>query len=499
MLAYALLASALVIAACGLVYELVAGALASYLIGDTITQFSTVIGAYLFAMGVGAYFAQFLKRDLLVRFVQIEILVGVFGGFSAMALFAAFAYGLAFSVVLYALVVLVGVLVGMEIPLLMRILRDRLEFEALVSRVLSFDYLGALLASLAFPLWFVPHLGLMRSALAFGLINLLVAALTLWLFRADLRRPGLWAATVVALILVGAGFAGAERFSRFAEQQLYPDPVILSQQTPYQRIVLTHEGRHTSLYLNHHLQFNTSDEHRYHESLVHPAASALVSLRRALVLGGGDGMVARELLRYDSIEGITLVDLDSAVTTLFRDRADLARLNAGALRDARVTIVNRDAWRWLEDNRDTFDLIVIDFPDPSNFAIGKLYTTAFYRLIKRALAPAGRIAIQATSPLFARDAFWCVVATLESAGLKTVPYHVYVPSFGEWGFVLAGHAPYVPSARLPSGLRFLNNATLPGLFVFSEDMARVTVEPNRLDTQIVVQYYERAWREALNE
>jgi spermidine synthase len=498
-LAYLLLASALVIAACGLVYELVAGALASYLIGDTLTQFSTVIGTYLFAMGVGAYLAQYLRGDLLARFVQIEILVGVFGGFSAMALFGAFAYGLAFGPVLYALVGLVGVLVGLEIPLLMRILRDRLEFEALVSRVLSFDYLGALLASLAFPLWFVPQLGLIRSALFFGLVNLAVAGLTLWLFRAELRRVSLWAGTGAALLAVGGGFAFAERFSRHAEQQMYPDPVILSRQSPYQRIVLTHEGKHTSLWLNHHLQFNSSDEHRYHEALVHPAAAAHPAPRRALVLGGGDGLAVRELLKYTTLERITLVDLDRAVTDLFREHAALTPLNGGSLRDPRVTVVNRDAWRWLEENTDSFDIVVVDFPDPSNFAVGKLYTGTFYRLLRRALAPGGRIAIQATSPLFAREAYWCVVATLEAAGLKTVPYHVYVPSFGEWGYVLAGHDDYAPPRALPAGLRFLNARTLPGLFVFSEDMARVAVEPNRLDTQVVVQYYERAWKAALNE
>lgn len=500
MLAYLLLASTLVIAACGLVYELVAGALASYLIGDTITRFSTVIGVYLFAMGVGAWLAKYIRRDLLARFVQLEILVGVFGGFSAMALFAAFAFGMAFSVMLYVMVMLVGILVGMEIPIMMRILRKRMEFNDLVSRVLSFDYLGALLASLALPLWFVPHLGLIRSALVFGIINLGVAALTLWLFRRDLDRPDLRVSTAAGLALLVAGLVWAEDFSRYAESQLYPEPVIYSKQTPYQRIVATSAGRHTNLYLNSHLQFSSKDEYRYHEALVHPAAASPARIaRHALVLGGGDGMAVRELLRYPGIERITLVDLDPGVTTLFRDHDRFALLNGFALRDPRVTIVNQDAWRWLEQNRDTFGLVIIDFPDPGNFALGKLYTTTFYRLLKHRLAPDGIVAIQATSPLFAREAYWCVVTTLETAGLKTVPYHVYVPSFGEWGFIIASRERYTPPTSLPAGLRYLTRQTLPGLFVFSEDMARVPTEANRLDNQIVVQYYERAWRASLRE
>jgi spermidine synthase len=495
-LAWLLLASTLVIAACGLAYELTAGALASYLVGDTITLFSTVIGTYLCAMGVGAWLSQFVRRDLAARFVALEILVGLCGGFSAAALFAAFASNLAFHVVLYALVAVVGVLVGMEIPLMLRILRRRLAFEALVARVLSADYLGALAASLVFPLWFVPRLGLIRGALVFGIVNLLVALLTLWLFRRELRGRGLWAAAGAALALLGAGLAYAEQFARRTEQQLYPDPVILARQSPYQRIVVTHDGAATRLYLNHHLQFDSTDEHRYHEALVHPALAALAAPRRALVLGGGDGLAVRELLRYPGLERITLVDLDAAVTALFRDHPALARLNGGALADARVTVVNDDAWRWLDANDGVYDAIVVDLPDPSNFALGRLYSSAFYRLLKRRLAPHGRLVVQATSPLFAREAYWCVVATLEAAGLATVPYHAYVPSFGEWGFVLAGHAPYAPPRDLPAGLRFLAPATLPTLFVFSPDMARVPVEPNRLDTQVLVQYYERAWRAA---
>ena len=492
-----LLAAALLISACGLVYELVAGALASYLVGDTLTRFSTVIGSYLFAMGAGAWLARYVRGDALARFVEIEIAAGVIGGFSSMLLFAAFAANALFLPLLYLLVLAVGLLVGAEIPLLLRLLRAHLEFEDLVSRVLSLDYIGALLASLIFPLWLVPSLGLVRTGLAFGLLNMAVALATLWIFRQRLRQPGLWLAAGFSAAALAAGFAGAERFSRSFEERLFRGEVVFAEQTPYQRVALLRRGEGVRLYLNGRLQFASRDEHRYHEALVHPALAALVSPRRALVLGGGDGLALREILRYPSVESVTLVDIDERVTSMFRANPQLAALNGGALADPRVNVVNADAWRWLEaraTHAPRFDAIVLDLPDPSSYALGRIYSAPFFRLLSRHLAPDGLIVTQATSPVAAREAFWCIVATAEAAGLRTMPYHAHVPSFGEWGFVIAATGDYRPSARLPEGLKFLTPEVLRTLFVFSPDIGRVAVEPNRLDTQALVSYYDRGWR-----
>ena len=495
-----LLAAALLISACGLVYELVAGALASYLIGDTLTRFSTVIGAYLFAMGIGAWLARYLRGDPLAWFVEIEIAAGVIGGFSAMILFAAFAANVLFQPLLYLLVLVVGILVGIEIPLLLRLLRQDFAFEDLVSRVLSLDYLGALLASLVFPLWLVPQMGLVRTGLAFGLLNIVVAALTLWFWRHRLRAPALWLAVGASFAALVAGFALAERFARNAEERLYRGEVVFAEQTPYQRVALLQRGTTVRLYLNGRLQFSSRDEYRYHESLVHPALAALAAPRRVLILGGGDGLALREVLRYPSVESVTLVDIDAQVTTLFRDNLKLAALNGGSLADRRVRIVNEDAWRWLEARAgeaaaQPFDAIVMDLPDPSSYALGRLYSAPFFRLLARQLAPQGLVALQATSPVSVREAFWCIVATLEAAGLRTAPYHASVPSFGgDWGFVIASREPYRAPARLPEGLAFLTPEVLRTLFVFSPDVGPLAVEANRLDTQQLVSYYDRGWR-----
>jgi spermidine synthase len=490
----ALLTSVLLIAACGLVYELVAGALASYLLGDSVTQFSTVIGTYLFAMGVGAWLSRGIVRGLAARFVVVEIMVGLVGGFSAALLFLAFAYTDAFRVVLYVLVFVVGVLVGLEIPLLMRILRDRFEFKDVVANVLTFDYLGALAASVAFPIVLVPRLGLVRASLLFGIVNVLVALWTTVVLRAALGARGyLQAMCAVALVLLGVGMAAADRIQDIAEGNLYADEIVLARTTPYQRIVLTAWKDDLRLFLNSNLQFSSRDEYRYHEALVHPGVSALAAPRRVLVLGGGDGLAVRELLRYPDLESITLVDLDAEMTRLFATHSELTRLNAGAMTNPRVHIVNADAFAWLESATEMFDFAVVDFPDPSNFSLGKLYTTTFYRMLTRRLVPEGAFVVQATSPLFARQSYWCIAATIEQTGLVVAPYHVYVPSFGEWGFVLASRTPLPMASRVPDGLRFLTAATLPQLFVFPDDMRRLPVNVNRLSTQALVHYYESEW------
>jgi spermidine synthase len=488
--------SVLLVAACGLIYELVAGTLASYLVGDSVFQFSTIIGTYLFAMGIGSALSRYLNRGLVHRFVWIELLLGVIGGFSSALLMMAFAFTQGFELILYALVIVMGVLVGLEIPLLMRIVRDRYEFRDVIAHVLTFDYLGALGASLLFPILLVPHLGLVRSAMLFGLVNAGVALWTTYLFSNQLSGTRvLRIACVVVLCGLGIGMANARRITATAEDNIYADDIIFARDTRYQHLVLTRFKDDLRLFLNSHLQFSSRDEYRYHEALIHPGLAAVPTPRHVLVLGGGDGLAVREILKYPEIESITLVDLDPEMTKIFSSHTMLTDLNKKSLLSPKLHVINADAFPWIDSNTDSFDFIVIDFPDPTNYSLGKLYTTAFYRAVARHLSAQGVIVVQSTSPMFARDSFWCIANTLKQAGLKTYPYHVYVPSFGEWGFVLASQHDYSPPTLLPTGLRFIDAKGIPALFQFPPDMAPLAIPPNQLNDQVLVRLYDQDWKD----
>lgn len=488
-----------IIATCGLIYELLAGTLASYVLGDTVTQFSLIIGVYLSAMGVGAWLSGFLDNKRLARrFIEIELGVALIGGLSTPVLFLSFAYLSWFRIALFGKVALIGILVGLELPLLMRILKENVDFKDLVARALTFDYLGALLASLLFPLLFVPKLGLVRTSLFFGLCNAVVALWGTYLLRSllDKRVVLLRVQAAFVMLVLVVGFIKADRLTTWAEEALFEDAIVFTQTSKYQRIVVTRSGDRFKLFLNGNLQFDSADEYRYHESLVHPVMSLAKKPRRVLVLGGGDGLATREILRHPSVESVTLVDLDKAITDLATTFPLLTAKNNNALADPRVTIVNDDAMVWLQEGETgpPYDVAIIDFPDPNNYSLGKLYTRRFYRLLKSRLAPEAPIAVQSTSPLYARTSYWCIVETIEASGYETRPYHVSVPSFGVWGFVLARATSFEIPTEVPDGLRFLTSDSVASLFAFPADLARVPAEINRLNDQRLVRYYENEWR-----
>jgi spermidine synthase len=493
----------LVVATCGLVYELLAGTLASYVLGDSVTQFSLIIGIYLSALGAGAWLSRFIEGELARRFIDVELAVAVVGGASAPLLFLSFAHLSYFHVVLYALVFLIGALVGLEIPLLMRILKDHLDFKELVARVLAFDYAGALIASLLFPLFLVPKLGLVRTSLLFGFLNASVALWATWLMRSLISGGGsvtrLRAQACVVMALLAVAFIKADALTSLAEDAMFADDIIYSKTTAYQRIVITRNRAGFQLFLNGNLQFSSADEYRYHEALVHPvmmlASEGGREVRRVLVLGGGDGLALREILKYPTVQEVTLVDLDPDMTRLSERFPPLARLNNHSFADPRVRVVNEDAMIWLESDTAPFDAAIVDFPDPNTFALGKLYTTRFYKLLKQRLAADAAVSVQSTSPLFARSSYWCIVRTLEAAGFAVRPYYTAVPSFGVWGFALARREAFDIPLRAPSvELKFLDDQSLPAMFALSADLGPVPVEINRLDNQALVRYYEAEWR-----
>jgi spermidine synthase len=506
-----LVLSVFVVASCGLAYELIAGALSSYLLGDSILQFSSIIGCYLFAMGVGAHLSRYVGDDQVIeRFIDIELLIALLGGLSASVLFLVFSWSAAsFRTVLYVVVFLIGAMVGMEIPLVMRILNDRkTEFKELVSRVLTFDYLGALAVSLLFPLILAPKLGLSRTAFLFGLMNAGVAFWMIRLFKADLGLlPGavgsnarfallqMKAVVVLALMVLGLGFS--DRLTSWTERQLYGDDVVHAFTSAYQRIIVTRWNGDLRLFINGNLQFSTRDEHRYHEALVHPVMQAHGAAGKVLVLGGGDGLAVREVLKYPEVQSVTLVDLDPQMTQLFSSSAQLVQLNLGSLRHEKVKVVNQDAMVWLDSHKQQYDVVIIDLPDPSNFSLGKLYSVPFYRLLKKHLKDDAMVVVQSTSPYFAPNAFWSINATLTEAKLKTWPYHLYVPSFGEWGFIIASaKREFVVPTQYRVATRFLDPTIAAAMFVFPKDMAARDVQPNFLNSQPLVRYFESDWANA---
>jgi spermidine synthase len=489
-----LLLSVFVIATCGLIYELVAGTLASYLLGDSITQFSTIIGTYLFAMGIGSYLSRYLNKNLIVWFIQIELLVGLIGGFSSTVLFLVFDQVVYFRVILYAIVSLTGMFVGLEIPILMRILKEEFEFKDLVSEVFTFDYIGALLASLIFPLFFVPHVGLIRTSLFFGLINTAVALWVIYSFKHQVKyvRSLISAAWLVFLLMVTC-FIFADYIQHYTESIAYHDKIIISKSSPYQRIVVTNNKNELRLYINGNLQFSTLDEYRYHESLVHPIMSNTVDRDTVLVMGGGDGMAVRELLKYPEIKKIILVDLDPEMTKLFKSHPALSKLNNHSFSDSRVEVINDDAFIWALNQKNTYSTIIIDFPDPSNFSLGKLYSSTFYNRLYQLLKPNGCTVIQSTSPYCAPLSFWCVNATLKKGGFNTLPYHTYIPSFGEWGYIIGYKEHFNQAQSYPTALKYISPVLFEQMCFFSKDMSDRPVEINRLNNQVLVQYFDQEW------
>ena len=493
-----------VVAACGLVYELVAGALGSYLLGDAVTQFSLVIGVFLSAMGIGSWASRFVRKNLVQWFVGLEILLGLLGGASSVVLFATSALlAPLLPVVFYGQCAVLGVLVGLEIPLLVRILRDQRGWEEALSDTLALDYLGALAGSLAFPLLALPFLGLSRASVAFGFLNLAVSGLGIALVPRGrkLLIGGLSAAAVVLFALL----LGSGRLVGFLEDQHYADHVVHAESSPYARIVVTRWRNDVRMYLNGHLQFSSIDEARYHEALVVPAMEASGRPpQRVLILGGGDGLAAKRVLAYPSVREVVLVDLDPAVVRIARHRPDLRALHGGSLDDPRVTVIHDDAFTWIQEDPRRFDVVLIDLPDPNAPGLARLYSTSFYQSVARRLDEGGVMVTQATSPFYAKEAFWCIERTVAASiddshprgRMRTYPYHVNVPSFGEWGFVLASQREIDVDALVPTiETKVLTPESTRAMFVFPADISRPEgVQVNRLDDPVLYGYHLKGWR-----
>ena len=553
--------SMFVMGGCGLAYEYTVSKLSSDLLGNSARQWAIIIGVMMFFMGVGADAQKYLRsRSLIDKLILAEIALGVVGGFGPILLLHTYVSSLeSYVAVQYLLIATIGLLIGLEIPILTRVnaeaaavgasARGSAEDGAAADRELRFnlggilkmDYVGALAGALVW-VFVLPRLfSLTTGAFVLGLLNVLAAATALLYFRRRVERPReLVAALGVAVVALWVGLAHADGWTHTAEQGLYRDRIVYAETTPFQHIVLTQStAGDVALYLNGHLQLHSYDEHIYHESLVHPAMAAAGARRRVLILGGGDGLALREVLRYDDVESVTLVDIDPAITRLAAESPYLVGLNRGSLESARVVIppgagvtagaeaaapaathrqagdpsvapgrvrvVNLDALVMLERATGSFDVILVDFPDPNALELSKLYSVEAYRLLRSKLSADGVVAVQSTSPARARDAFLCVGRTLRAAGLSAVPYHEYVPSFGDWGWWIASRDDRISEPRLRERLRGITRIPVPTRHVTPDTIAASLVfgrealeteraEINTLARDVIYRYYLDAWR-----
>ena len=490
----ALLFGTFLIAICGLIYQLLEGTLSSYLLGDSIYHFSLVIGLFMSSMGIGSWLSRFIEENLEAAFVKLQLTIAILGGFSAFILFFAFAYIDNYDAFLYLITVALGTMLGIEIPLIIRILKESFSLKTNISNVFTVDYIGALFASLLFPLVLVPKLGLMQTSFLFGMVNLFVGAMAWYIFRKLLGKRYIVYLMLVFLILI-TGFWQSNKLTNMIENKLYKNNIIYTKQTTYQKIIVTGSKGRVQFYINGAIQFDSIDEHRYHESLVHPAMMSAKAHENILIIGGGDGMALREVLKYKDVKKVTLVDLDPEITTLFKEHKELSKLNNHSYRDERVTVLNQDAWKFIEGAEELFDVMIIDLPDPNNISLSRLYSQTFYKILKNKLSKTGVMVTQASSPLFTRKAFWSIEKTMANTKLYTKAYHTYVPSFGEWGFVLGGNFPIDFEKQKPmEGLKYLNEDVMKRMPLFAPDIAKLEVEGNKLSTHRLIEYYDEGWK-----
>ncbi len=517
-----LLASVFIIATCGLLYELMLSSLSSYFWGNSIMQFSITIGLFMFFMGVGSYLSKYFKKDLFETFIIVEIILGFFGGISALALDLVFAYTSYYSLYNFLFISLLGVLIGIEIPIVTRIIVKYNSLKNTVAQVLSFDYIGALAASFIFPLILLPKLGIIKTSFVIGILNLLVSAYNGILFRDIIKRSSLFYSISIALIIAFSfGIMFTDKLENKVEQKIYQDKIIFKTTTKYQHLVLTRWRNDVRLFINGSIQFSSIDEYRYHESLVHLPMMLSEDNEKVLILGGGDGMAVREVLKYKGVKQIDLVDLDPEMTKLGRDNDIFRNLNKDALRNAKVNIINDDAFNFVSNSSQIYSTVIIDLPDPNNTGLGKLYSKEFYEILKKRLSKTGVMVTQATSPYFAPNAYWCIYNTISEVFEYPLAYNISIPSFGIWGFVAAGkNIDYmfssdtssvnnvnsavvktledkIQSMKAEAQFKLLDTNMVQSFFVFKKDMQQRETEINKLNTQKLIEYYSRSannWR-----
>jgi len=487
-----LLVTTLLISICSIIYELLISSISSYLQGDSVTQFSITIGLYMSAMGIGSYISKYIKNKLFNKFIFIEMGIGILGGFSSLILFLVNIYTKIYILIMYILIILIGIFVGLEIPILTRIIENNeSNVRKNIANIFSFDYIGGLIGSILFPILLFPKLGFITTAFLVGTINIVVALIIVLKYKKFILNYKLVKIISIILLSFIILFLGiSDSITNTIEEGLYRDDVILSKQTAYQKIVMTKHKDDLRLFLDGNLQFSSSDEYRYHEALVHIPMMYAENHNRVLVLGGGDGLAVREILKYNDVKEVVLVDIDKEMTDLCTNDSQISALNKGSLKNEKVTVINEDGYMYVKKNKEKFDVIIVDFPDPNNESLNKLYTNAFYNYIKSNLTENGVMACQSTSPYYAKKSFWCINKTIQRQFDTVIPYHLQVPSFGDWGFNLAFNSNNERN-NLAVETQFLNLDNIDSMFSFGNDeiIDLNKIEENDMFKPSLITYY----------
>ncbi len=426
----------------GIVAEFVLSTLATYLLGNAVFQWTIVMSLMLFAMGAGSRTSRYVEKDLIGFFILTELLLSVLCAFSAVAGYSLASYtaeNTAF--VIYFQAFCVGSLIGLEIPLVTRINEAYEDLRVNISSVMEKDYYGALFGGLFFAFLALPYLGMTYTPIVLGSVNFLVAVLVSFQYRNLVQRKKLIHVCSLAamIILVGLAFF-AKPVILYGEQKKYKDKIIHSTQTRFQKIVITQWKKYYWLYMNGQEQFSTFDEELYHEPLVHPAMMASADHSDVLILGGGDGLAAREVLKYSNVRSITLVDIDPEMTELARTFPVLREINRDSMNSKKTRIINEDAASFLEKSEKLYGVVIIDLPDPDSVDLMHVYSETFYNMVRKHLIKGGVMVAQATSPFFAAKAFVCIKKTIEAAGFSTATYQNQIPTMGHWGWVIAARS-----------------------------------------------------------
>jgi len=534
-----------VMGACGLAYEYTLSKVASDILGNSVRQWAIIIGVMMFFMGVGSDLQKYFQnRDLVDKFIYFEILIGLLGAFGPIALLYTFAKIPGhYVLVQYFFVTAIGLIIGFEIPLITRINETFIsELRLNLGAVLKMDYIGSLVGSLVWIFLLPKYFTIMQSAFVLGLANISIALMTFIFFKGLVRQKRKIAVSIfVVFFLLGMGFFSAKSWTTYSEQFLYRDRILLSETTKYQHIVLTQSrAGDISCYINGHLQFNSFDESIYHENLVHPAFALSPVHKRILILGGGDGLALREVLKYKDVQSVTLCDIDPQMTILAAKNPYFQKLNKNSLQNSRLTIIhnnalipagkemlqienqndfhrhsfhddveinviNIDAAKFVEQISGVYDIIIIDFPDPNSFDLSKLYSANFYRHVKKKLSAYGIVVQQSTSPIHAKEVFLCIGRTIKSAGLAVVPYHDNVPTFGEWGWWIGGRAERYTPETIAQKLRTMDTLNVPTNYLTPElihaslifgknQLKSLNSDVNTIDNNRAFAYYLKAWQ-----